>query len=277
VKWDYELRLGAQLETVVDRALAIARSEPAGPVYLTLPREVLAERLDEFEYSAPPRLVDGGAAVAAPAAVAQAARILAAARNPIRGFAADVALPGLPRLTLSALADAVRAAADAPSVAARRLRWEAEHRRLREAWAARARAVRQARPIDMAWLSRCIGDLADERTLVVNEYDLDPTQICRRAPGSYFGSSPASGLGWGLGGAVGAKLAAPEKTVICCVGDGAYYFGAPASTHWVARAQGLPVLFVVFNNGAWNAVKQSVRHHAPDGWAVRTEAMPLTA
>src|SRR5438132_1332091 len=55
VKWDYELRLGAQLETVVDRALAIARSEPAGPVYLTLPREVLAERLDEFEYSAPPR------------------------------------------------------------------------------------------------------------------------------------------------------------------------------------------------------------------------------
>ena len=372
VKWDYELRLGAQLETVVDRALAIARSEPAGPVYLTLPREVLAERLDEFEYSAPPRLVDGGAAVAAPAAVAQAARILAAARNPIlitkaagrdpeavrplvalaealgmpvfdqwhtyvnfphdhplhagfdpapylgdadlvvvlesdvpwfpalgaprpeatvvqighdplfsrypiRGFAADVALPGLPRLTLSALADAVRAAADAPSVAARRQRWEAEHRRLREAWAARARAVRQARPIDMAWLSRCIGDLADERTLVINEYDLDPTQICRRAPGSYFGSSPASGLGWGLGAAVGAKLAAPEKTVICCVGDGAYYFGAPASTHWVARAQGLPVLFVVFNNGAWNAVRQSVRHHAPDGWAVRTEAMPLTA
>src|SRR5438876_6959501 len=48
VKWDYELRPGAQLETVVDRALAIARSEPAGPVYLTLPREVLAERLDDF-------------------------------------------------------------------------------------------------------------------------------------------------------------------------------------------------------------------------------------
>src|SRR5258708_14947464 len=83
VKWDYELRLGAQLETVVDRALAIARSEPAGPVYLTLPREVLAERLDAFEYSAPPRLVDGGAALAAPAAGAHAARLLASARRPI--------------------------------------------------------------------------------------------------------------------------------------------------------------------------------------------------
>ena len=43
VKWDYELRNGAQIETVVDRALSIAASEPAGPVYLTLPREVLAQ------------------------------------------------------------------------------------------------------------------------------------------------------------------------------------------------------------------------------------------
>jgi len=43
VKWDYELRNGAQLETVVDRALTVATSPPEGPVYLTLPREVLAE------------------------------------------------------------------------------------------------------------------------------------------------------------------------------------------------------------------------------------------
>src|SRR5216110_3972963 len=44
VKWDYELRNFLQLETVVDRALAIAQTEPQGPVYLTLPREVLAEK-----------------------------------------------------------------------------------------------------------------------------------------------------------------------------------------------------------------------------------------
>ena len=46
VKWDYELRNGAQIETVVDRALSIAASEPAGPVYLTLPREVLAQGIN---------------------------------------------------------------------------------------------------------------------------------------------------------------------------------------------------------------------------------------
>ena len=42
VKWDYELRAGQPVGAVVDRALDIAMSEPRGPVYLTLPREVLA-------------------------------------------------------------------------------------------------------------------------------------------------------------------------------------------------------------------------------------------
>ena len=42
VKWDYELREGQPVDAVVDRALDIAMTEPRGPVYLTLPREVLA-------------------------------------------------------------------------------------------------------------------------------------------------------------------------------------------------------------------------------------------
>jgi len=42
VKWDYELRDPAQISAVVDRAFAISQSSPEGPVYLVLPREVLA-------------------------------------------------------------------------------------------------------------------------------------------------------------------------------------------------------------------------------------------
>src|SRR5205814_9695062 len=48
VKWDYELRNFLQLETVVDPALALASAEPQGPVYLTLPREVLSEAQESF-------------------------------------------------------------------------------------------------------------------------------------------------------------------------------------------------------------------------------------
>jgi acetolactate synthase-1/2/3 large subunit len=60
------------------------------------------------------------------------------------------------------------------------------------------------------------------------------------------------------------------------VGDGAYLFGVPTAAHWAARAHNLPVLFVVFNNRAWNAVKRSVQSHAPQGWAQRTGWVPLS-
>src|SRR5919206_4392238 len=83
VKWEYELRNGSQLETVIDRALAIATSPPEGPVYLSLPREVLAEKLPEFSYDAPSR--HAAASVPAPDAVTidAAAKLLAKAENPL--------------------------------------------------------------------------------------------------------------------------------------------------------------------------------------------------
>ncbi|MBV9752819.1 MAG: hypothetical protein JO188_09900, partial [Hyphomicrobiales bacterium] len=86
VKWDYELRNGAQVETVVDRALAIAASEPAGPVYLTLPREVLTQEINvaaEFAYEQPGRRVAAAPPHADARALADAAHILAKADNPL--------------------------------------------------------------------------------------------------------------------------------------------------------------------------------------------------
>ena len=42
-KWDYELKFPEQVPELLDRAHAIATSTPAGPVYMSLPREVLCE------------------------------------------------------------------------------------------------------------------------------------------------------------------------------------------------------------------------------------------
>lgn len=40
-KWDYELETGANVERVFTRGLDMAAADPPGPVYLTLPREIL--------------------------------------------------------------------------------------------------------------------------------------------------------------------------------------------------------------------------------------------
>ena len=79
--------------------------------------------------------------------------------------------------------------------------------------------------------------------------------------------SAAGGLGWGLGAALGAKLAAPEKFVVATVGDGAYMFTNPTVCHWVADKFGLPVLTVVFNNSRYGAVRRATLSMFKDGAA----------
>ena len=82
VKWDYELRTPSQLESVVDRAMAMAMSEPKGPIYLTLPREILATPLEEVEFQAQPRY-DLPTYHPDPVKVQEAARILCEAKYPL--------------------------------------------------------------------------------------------------------------------------------------------------------------------------------------------------
>ena len=48
VKYDNEIRTGRNVKQLVHRALQIARSEPAGPVYLVGPREVMEEPLEPY-------------------------------------------------------------------------------------------------------------------------------------------------------------------------------------------------------------------------------------
>ena len=83
VKWDYELRLPSQLEAVVDRAFELMLSEPRGPVYLTLPREVLAAPLPALAITSPARRQVAARRLPDPARVEEAARLLAAARHPL--------------------------------------------------------------------------------------------------------------------------------------------------------------------------------------------------
>ena len=83
VKWDYELRQAVQLEAVVDRALELAMTEPRGPVYLTLPREVLAQPLGEITVQSPSRRQVVSRRFPDPARIEEAAEALAGARNPL--------------------------------------------------------------------------------------------------------------------------------------------------------------------------------------------------
>src|SRR5919197_2736722 len=83
VKWDYELRTPVQLEAVVDRALEVMLAEPQGPVYLTLPREVLASRPPALTVTSPSRRQVRSERFPDPARIEEAARLLAGASSPL--------------------------------------------------------------------------------------------------------------------------------------------------------------------------------------------------
>ena len=53
-------------------------------------------------------------------------------------------------------------------------------------------------------------------------------------------------------------------------------FGNPTPCHFVARAQNLPTLTVIFNNGTWGAVQNANQMMYPEGWASKGDVMPLS-
>jgi acetolactate synthase-1/2/3 large subunit len=370
VKWDYELRRPEQMGEVIARALQIAASDPPGPVYLTLPREVLMTEVSDVKHPAPELTGPARLGAGDPDALRDVARHLVRSERPVlltsttgrtrRGFealvrlaellalpvverrertnfptshplhqgfqpgpfveAADVILivdsdvPYIPTqvtpradatilqidvdpikeriplwsfpLTSAIRADSARALElvagyvaelltdrDKARIETRRAELSARHNERRAARKASALAMQSARPLTTEWLGYCIGQLQREapecvfvdesltsHVAVWNHVDTDE-------PETMFGSGGSS-LGWGLGAALGIKLARPDRPVVLVVGDGSFVFGEPLAALWASQMNQAPVLVIVFNNGAYNANKAPLISAYPKGYSV---------
>ncbi|MEW6453307.1 MAG: thiamine pyrophosphate-requiring protein [Pseudomonadota bacterium] len=370
VKWEYELRDPVQLQTVVDRALAIAQSEPRGPVYLTLPREVLAAPAGQSELAPSATQLPAVASEPDPAAIEQLSAWLAEAkrplivtasagndpalwpalaefaetyaipvvqyrprymalptdhpmhcgynpipllrdadlvltldcdvpwipdelgrdlqakvvhagfdplftRYPVRGFRSDLAIVGSTTALMQRLSSALRAKPGSTSgVKARSEEVARLRRKLAPASAFAAGEV--PKEMTSRWVTACIERAKDDTTVLLNEYPLVLEELTIQRPGEYFCHSPAGGLGWAMGAALGVKLAKPEATAIAVIGDGCYMFGNPTPMHMVSRALGLPVLIVICNNGRWGAVHRATLSMYPQGHAAAEDEPPFS-
>jgi acetolactate synthase-1/2/3 large subunit len=197
------------------------------------------------------------------------------------GFPADLPVAGCSEVSLPVLNSVIKTklAAGAGSKARleeRRKQITAEHHAMIREVEAGITAAKNQKPISPLWLSKCIGDAMDERTIILNETVTSRLAevITLNRPGSLFGTPPAGHLGWALGAAIGAKLGAPDATVIAAVGDGSYMFCAPTACHFTAQKYRIPFLTVVYNNQAWNATITAARGLYPDGVAQRTRNFP---
>ena len=363
VKWDYELRDPRQIDAVVDRALSVATAHPRGPVYLALPREVLAEKDESAagerlrtpvpnavwpDPAAIDALADRIVAAEFPVIVATASgiepesvglltslaeqfaigvadpwhRYLNIASNhpnrlgpdgnavlkkadvivflesdvpwmdahgspraetfiaqvgvdplysdyPIRSHRSDLNIAATPTAFLSRLNAALgeRSQRIDPARAARIRTAAATHHDAIAAQREQETASGSDAPINKNTISAVLGELLGEDDIVFNEYVATPCLLKRTQPGTYYFLPASGGLGWGLPAALGAKYAAPDRTVVATLGDGAYMFANPAACHHAAAKHNLPVLTVLANNSNWWAVDLATQLVYPDGRA----------
>ncbi len=87
--------------------------------------------------------------------------------------------------------------------------------------------------------------------LTVGRADLIRTMRFER-PGDYYGSR-GGGIGQGLPGAIGYKLAQPDRPLLAISGDGSSLYSIQAL--WTAAHYRLPIVFVILNDRAYSIVK----------------------
>ena len=77
-----------------------------------------------------------------------------------------------------------------------------------------------------------------------------------------------SGLGQGLGYALGVKLALPERSIIVTIGDGSFMHNPVVPTLALSDEHGLPLIILIFTNSQYAVMKHFHKRFYPDGVAV---------
>jgi thiamine pyrophosphate-dependent acetolactate synthase large subunit-like protein len=74
---------------------------------------------------------------------------------------------------------------------------------------------------------------------------------------SKIGKTTGSALGWGVGAAMGVKLARPDRQVVALLGDGGFMF-AQAESLWTMARYEIPVIVIIFNNRSYNGPRNRI-------------------
>jgi benzoylformate decarboxylase len=183
----------------------------------------------------------------------------------------DAGIVGGMASSLISLADAVRVRATAEFKAAAQRRNQAlAELREREGEAYRARVEKNwsrepaAMPRVTAELRRGLPDDA----VIVDESITASLDLARafdfRRFGDYFGGR-GGGIGQGLPGAIGVKIAMPHRPVVAISGDGSAMYSIQAL--WTAAHHKLAIVFVILSNRQYRILKHNV-----DVWRQNFEA-----
>ncbi len=173
--------------------------------------------------------------------------------------ATDVGIIADPRTALTQLADALREVMSGAAMEAARSRAASvgEEKAAQEAaWQERLKRRWDQRPIAAERLMAEVADALPSDGVIIDDSishrDAVLGAIAFDEPGSIYGERGGA-IGWGMGGAMGVKLANPDRPVVAIVGDGTAMMTIQAL--WTANNSGIPVVYVVCNNRSYRILK----------------------
>ena len=180
-----------------------------------------------------------------------------------KNYPTEVAIQADVGETLTALTAVLRArrSPGQTAAAARRIdairagNWSAQREAL-----ARSLATRPDGPLDPDGLMLRIAESLPEDAVVVDEGLTStralPQLVAYRDAWSYYGLA-SGGIGFAIAGAIGIRLAVPDRPVVAVIGDGSAMYNIQAL--WTAAHLKLQIVFVIANNREYRILKQRVR------------------
>jgi acetolactate synthase-1/2/3 large subunit len=192
--------------------------------------------------------------------------------TPIYEFPSDLSITADPVKAVPALLEELRARMTAERerrCQARLERYRVEGRQRLEAAAAAADGDRARGILSPRWLSHQVGQTLPPEAIITHEL-VDSSMFNRSQPGTLVGTGGSS-IGWAAPAAVGVKVAAGDRPVVACIGDGSWMFGNPQVTVWASAFHRAPVLFIVWNNRGYRTGTAEVLRSYPEGYAAREQ------
>jgi thiamine pyrophosphate-dependent acetolactate synthase large subunit-like protein len=185
-----------------------------------------------------------------------------------KNFGVELGLVSDPKLTLAALDAALAgrmSASDRDAARSRATAFAAEKDQTAAARREEDLEARRAGPLHASVFMEDLARRLPADALVFDEaltFSPEVTQyLPPRLPGTFYQTRGGS-LGVGIPGAIGLKLAHPDKTVIGFTGDGGSMYTIQAL--WTAAHHRIGAKFVILDNGAYQLLKLNIKQYWKD-------------
>ena len=142
--------------------------------------------------------------------------------------------------------------------------WAAWRRAAREAYLGSMQAPEQPSPVDMVKVSAYLREVLPDDVIVTNgagNFAIWPNKFLTFGDKARLLAPQSGAMGYGLPAAVAAKVAFPDRIVLCFAGDGDFQMNC--NELGTAMQAGAQPIVLILNNGTYGTIRAHQENHYP--------------